>query len=384
MTGRSRRAASYDCDLLVGTSTVDVGVDFQINFLLFESRDAGSFLQRLGRLGRHAGYQDKSGAEVSFQGSFVAYALVPPWIDETLFTGRGTEAPLLSAGAETDRESLSAAIQTAFPPVASFENYARDWGILQATRVVSKLNERLVRDQYETVRKSLIQRYGAAFGGSVLKQRERHSDLQQNQRKLYDEVTSFRGGSSFVCGVLDASEEGAEQIKTYDLFSLVTNAQLDELDEAEYWAAVQRWGLLEQPIRRQGLVAFFRLRGFAAERNPVRVGLRHDVGEWDSARFGIAQLFNGIQLKSEYPQSIPGFNAINRRLAARDVPALICLRLHPLQLKRQLRLPLLFAVQELETRDGFGGCIAFDREALLLHTALKQHPIDCGGGALIV
>ncbi len=43
-TGRTRRRASYEADLLIGTSTVDVGVDFQINFLVFESDSAGTFL----------------------------------------------------------------------------------------------------------------------------------------------------------------------------------------------------------------------------------------------------------------------------------------------------------------------------------------------------
>lgn len=72
-TGKSQRAESYACDLLVGTSTVDVGVDFQINFLLFESRDAGTFLQRLGRLGRHSSFA-KEGVEHHFQ-EFCAYAV---------------------------------------------------------------------------------------------------------------------------------------------------------------------------------------------------------------------------------------------------------------------------------------------------------------------
>lgn len=384
LTGRSQRAASYACDLLVGTSTVDVGVDFQINFLLFESRDAGSFLQRLGRLGRHAEYKTQDGAPVSFQNYFVAYALVPPWIDENLFVGRGSRGPLITDGTVIDREALISAIQTAFPPSTTFENYAREWGILQATRVVHKLNEPLVRSQYEDVRKNLIRRYGAVFGASVTQQSSRYVEMQTTQRKLYDEVTSFRGSSSFVCGVLDPNEEGAEQIKTYDLFSLLGNADLGELDEADYWAAAQRWSVPEEPLRRQNLIAFFRLHGFLAERNHYRIRLQHDVAEWDNRHFGVVQVLDGIQLLSDYPQSIPAFNTLNRRLAARQVPTLLCLRLHPLELKRQLRLPLLFAIYELETRDGFTGSVAFDREALLLHTALKQHPIDCGGGAVIL
>ena len=369
---------------MVGTSTVDVGVDFQINFLLFESRDAGSFLQRLGRLGRHAGYKTRDGVYIPFQDCFVAYALVPPWIDENLFTGQGAQAPLITAGAEIDRETLISAIQSAFPPSATFENYAREWGILQATRVVYKLNEPLVRSQYEDVRKNLIRRYGAVFGASVIKQSSRYTQLRESQRKLYDEVTSFRGSSSFVCGVLDPSEEGAEQIKTYDLFSLLGNADLGELEEADYWAVAQRWKVPEEPLRRQNLIAYFRLHGFLPERNHYRIRLQHDVAEWDSRNFGVVLLIDGIRLLSDYPQSIPNFNALNRRLTARQVSMLLCLRLHPLQLKRQLRLPLLFALHELETRDGFTGSIAFDREALLLHTALKQHPIDCGGGAVIL
>lgn len=81
-----------------------------------------------------------------------------------------------------------------------------------------KLNESAVRGQYETVRRSLIQRYGAAFGVSAVGQSGRYIDMLQHQRKLHDEVTSFRGGNnSFVCGILDANEKGAEQIKTYDL-----------------------------------------------------------------------------------------------------------------------------------------------------------------------
>jgi CRISPR-associated endonuclease/helicase Cas3 len=52
LTDLERRRLAMDCDLIIGTSTIDVGVDFDINLLIFEATDAGSFLQRLGRLGR--------------------------------------------------------------------------------------------------------------------------------------------------------------------------------------------------------------------------------------------------------------------------------------------------------------------------------------------
>lgn len=39
--------------LVVGTSAIEVGIDFKADYLLFEAGDAPSFMQRFGRIGRH-------------------------------------------------------------------------------------------------------------------------------------------------------------------------------------------------------------------------------------------------------------------------------------------------------------------------------------------
>jgi CRISPR-associated helicase Cas3 len=39
--------------LVIGTSAIEVGIDFQADHLLFEAGDAASFMQRFGRIGRH-------------------------------------------------------------------------------------------------------------------------------------------------------------------------------------------------------------------------------------------------------------------------------------------------------------------------------------------
>ena len=65
LSGRTQKELSLAADLVLGTSTIDVGVDFKINFLIFESADAGNFVQRLGRLGRHGGYE-KDGEDIKF------------------------------------------------------------------------------------------------------------------------------------------------------------------------------------------------------------------------------------------------------------------------------------------------------------------------------
>lgn len=39
--------------LVIGTSAIEVGIDFQTDYLIFEAGDAASFMQRFGRIGRH-------------------------------------------------------------------------------------------------------------------------------------------------------------------------------------------------------------------------------------------------------------------------------------------------------------------------------------------
>lgn len=383
LTSRSLRTASYDCDLLVGTSTVDVGVDFQINFLLFESRDAGSFLQRLGRLGRHDHYE-RDGVQHPFH-TFQAHAVLPQWTLEALFQGKDKETPPLVDGMETDRESLTRAIEQAFPPCTDFAGYAQAWGALQSARVLQGFGAYVVRGQYEETVQNLAKHYQAAFRVSMNSQFARLRSLTESQRPLLNEAVAFRGGSYFDCGVLDLTEEGADQIKRYNLFALIANGDLGELTEEEFRQALDRAGIEPGPWERQMPIGYFRLRGFLPERTDFRIGIEQDLAGWSAERFGVAIALQGITIEEIGANSIPGLNAINRRLQRQKLPALLCLgQTHPLEWKRRLRLPMLFPLFAFQSRDGLEGTVAFGREALLLDTALRHKGIDCGGGAIFL
>ena len=39
--------------IAIGTSAIEVGIDFQCDYLIFEASEAASFMQRFGRVGRH-------------------------------------------------------------------------------------------------------------------------------------------------------------------------------------------------------------------------------------------------------------------------------------------------------------------------------------------
>ena len=96
----------------------------KINFLIFESSDAGNFIQRLGRLGRH----DKNIQGGSFDG-FRAYALVPNFFVERLFAG---DEAALTNGEVCDRIHFQNLIREKYRQINDFEGYYKRWGAVQS------------------------------------------------------------------------------------------------------------------------------------------------------------------------------------------------------------------------------------------------------------
>ena len=71
--------------LALGTSAIEVGVDFRCDYLLFEASEAASFLQRFGRVGRHG--PGKAVALVP-PNAFHGMSGLPPEIDRAAFEER--------------------------------------------------------------------------------------------------------------------------------------------------------------------------------------------------------------------------------------------------------------------------------------------------------
>ncbi len=378
LTSRTRRKISYEADLLIGTSTVDVGVDFQINFLVFESRDAGSFLQRLGRLGRHDGYV-RQGQTYAFQ-DYVAYALLPEWMIERLFKASEGNMPLLEEGAEVERQQFNEAIRTIFPPLAEFEQYAQTWGKFQSLKILWGLARKTVREQYRQSRENLQKRYEATFGIHLSTAIPRYKELAEKEKPLLEEALSFRGGSPFVCGVIDTAEEKEEdRFKVMDLLQAVANHALSYLSEAEFYEMARRAGVNVLLFKKQEPLGFFQIHG-TREYHKFRFWLDKDLSYWTAENFGKVQAMKGFSLDADFP----GANEINTRLARRSLPVLLCAGLHPLEMKRRLSLPLLFPLYEFMSRDGVSGTVAFGRTALMLDARLRYYPLNCGGRAVIV
>lgn len=368
----SEKLASYKMDVLVGTSTVDVGVDFKINLLLFEAVDASSFIQRFGRLGRHDGYMREDGISVKFQ-SFCAYALVPRFIHERLFIRREESSgnTLLVEGGTYSREELRDAVNEVYPPVTDFRCYPYHWGTLQSAYVYYTLGQKEIKTAYETIREGFKEDCERTFSiknlGAKVGEVRRYLNKEEGYKlEILEVARSFRGTNGLECGVIDLTvEDPKEQFKTYDLPRLLSNWRISGvLSREEFLEKAEEVGVLTKPFDYTSL--FLEVNGFLDRPARWRFFLDCDLEELDTSRVLVLKGFHVLDLLTEYQ------NRLNAKLRQQR---LVCylLKVNRFDVKYQRALPLLFPVYPLADENSMHDAsppfsVAFGQEALMLES----------------
>ncbi|MFL5659162.1 MAG: type I-D CRISPR-associated helicase Cas3' [Ktedonobacteraceae bacterium] len=345
LTQRDERRAAFEKHILVGTSTVDIGVDFRINYLIFEAYNAGSFLQRFGRLGRHAGFS-----------TYRAYGLVPRFVRERL-----TEK--LGAVDEVERERFNEAIREAFPLEAEFKSYTQRWGVVQAAQVLAELQSQSKKDANDAFIQALSAQYEqfyCAAGQSVMPRAvKKYRGIRGRQPEIIEELSSFRGLSPLSCGVWDTDDH----LQTYDLFFLLVNTEFEVLTGAEFMREVARRGLEEKDFRDQLL--YLKIHRYIPERQHLILGLPYDLGDYASS-------LHHVQVLDNFFVREPFFtwrDQVNKSLKAKSLTCILS-DMGRKELKQRLNLGSMFPIQRLQDQTGAEYSLAFGQEALLLDSLL--------------
>lgn len=351
LTYRDERRAALEKQILVGTSTVDIGIDFRINYLVFEASNAGSFLQRFGRLGRHEGF-----------GVYRAYGLVPRFVLERLQQSLGVKG-------EVDREGFNEAVRAAFPVEAEFEGYTRRWGVMQAAQVLAALQFEGKKDANDNFLTALTAEYEQLYGSSeqpvMPKKLKQYWGLQKHQPEVVAELSRFRGQSPLSCGVWDVDNH----LKTYDLFFLIANAEIEVMTEVSFMDEVKRRvqkgeeHVYERDFRDQLL--YLRIHAYIPERQRLMLGINRDL-------IGEANIMHqALELDGFFLQE-PVFtwrDRVNKALRAKKLVCVFSDMLR-LELKRRLNLPALFPIQRVLDVTGGEYSVTFGQDALLLDSLL--------------
>lgn len=344
-----------DADLIIATSTVDVGVDFKINLLIFESLDYPTHIQRLGRLGRHTA--NAAGQPFS---AYVAHALLPGWVVDKLTTD--FPAP----EAVNSRSDYQAALHNAYPSLQEFDGYRNRYGGLQAGSVLAALKGRELRTQYRVTHDALNKRYEGLFPPRLLWPNT--LARWKTFTAIYAEITSFRGGSPFVALVENALS-GNESLMTYDLLTLLRSGRLYSIPLD---AAYQRAGEAAATLKARQPLAAFRLEGWLAQPRRVSIVLNEDAQSWDETDFETVVESRNFRLRVEGEQ-LPDLLALNDTLEDRVLVALLIRRWDATALRLRYQLGMQLDLLPFTTADSVTGTAAFGRDALLLDSLFYKN-----------
>lgn len=351
LTGETEKSGSVEkADLLLGTSTIDVGVDFRINFLIFEASDAGNFIQRFGRLGRHEGFD-----------TYQAYALLPKFLIERLF--EQVQHPL-DDGATYDRISFSEAIRGAFPSINEFKQYPQRWGGIQSACVYNELRAtHQMREQYPQAAQGFGSDVQRALGINIKKKFGQIQHCKsEGKLQVVDEARSFRGSSQLNCAIYDdtnAKEPECDRFKSYNLPGILSNFAFEWIDKSEYVKGLKAAGLTTN--RFEDALCYLKLTGYRDVREDWYFYRSEGVDE--IAKSGKVQVLRGLEISVN-------INQISTALSRRKLVCYICDRDRN-SLRAKLGLPIHFQAYPLSDRlhdKSPPYTIAFGQSALLLET----------------
>ncbi|MDR9403986.1 MAG: type I-D CRISPR-associated helicase Cas3', partial [Halothece sp. Uz-M2-17] len=373
LSGQQTKLASLETDLVFGTSTIDIGVDFKINFLIFESSDAGNFIQRLGRLGRHDNFQ-RNGETISFD-QFTAYALVPKFLVERLFE---TTSPPLQVNQRYNRPQFNDVIRENYRQINNFQGYYKRWGAVQSVKLCHDLKHPNIVGNYPESCQKLQQDCEQVFDISLKKvngrmyawrkQWEEQSGKKNNP--IAEEAIKFRGLSPLQCGLYDLTEtRETERFKTYDLPGILSNLDVEMWTEAGFLQTLQETRQRrQQPIpkgRFKHCIAFLKLKGYREERLNWRFtyagNLKTKADAWR------VQVLTGI---SVWQPDNPWIVQLNRRL--RQQPLVCYILPRPVtEVRQRLQLPMHFQLYPISDETS-------------LHDSTSPYAIAIGQSALLV
>jgi CRISPR-associated endonuclease/helicase Cas3 len=361
-TDEDRRQALQK-QILIGTSTVDVGIDFHINYLIFEGYSAGSFLQRFGRLGRHAEFKE-----------YHAHALLPNFVLERLGMALGNEQ-------EVSRKRFNDTINEAFPTEQEFNQYANLWGPVQAAYVLQDMKNQQGKDYSQDENRAILQAVTEHYDNmyrsakkpeqsAIEKATKKYWKLKNTYPEVLKELLSFRGQSVLDCGVWDMTDlknhsEGT--LITYDLLFLVANTNFEVIEKQVFIDEVRRQGLEERDFDKKLL--YLKVYSYVQERASLRLGINMSLISADVNEQYLHRLMVLSGLVVQEPRA-EWIDRVNETLRKQKLTCIISTIKRP-ELKRQYKLSGIFPLYRLHDKLGSEYSIAFGQDAILLDSILR-------------
>lgn len=352
--------------LIIATSTVDVGVDFSINLLIFESSGSGTFIQRLGRLGRHPRWKE-----------YRAYALLPDWtvdrfasyfadeveveVDRVAFLAKVREQEEFTI--VKDGETI---IKPIFQPDQEYRQYTACWGGLQTAHIVIS-TEKIGKQWSSEFVEELRQQYNKVYGPTKKKdwissQMGRYRAIANDEldSKILLELNTFRGRSPLDCGIFDMTDG---YFKTYNLFFLLANTVFKPISEAQFKKMLTDRGQQFERYRSHELKLYVILEQYISEREQFSLSCSYSF----KGKLNQVHVYDTFTIQNNRTVASHLDTSVNDRLSELELVCLVA-QGNPKDFKRQHGLNPLFPVYQVRGIDGMERSIVFGLDAFLAHS----------------
>lgn len=362
------RAEALRRPFTVGTSTIEVGIDFrgemEKDLLIYEARTASQFIQRFGRLARH----EKQHPDIPNR----TVALVPEYVYHFL-TGKLEEGQTLS------RHELYALVEEGYTRPEDFGRYLITHAAAEFQAARKNAQWPFQPDDRPRIEKGLEGVIHALTGKTNKQAWGRYRAYEAEH--ILQPLLTFRG-SGFEAAILDEREsDPGFPAKRYNLMFLLRRGSFSELDEEEYLARLEalatRWPedvarerrygkrIGRKPEDLLGVYGYFALTGLLDKGRKVWFEVSEDA-IW--GRKAQVTVISRLEVCTEPEVRL---RRLNRHLRKKNIVAWFVDR-HPASIKLGRMLPPLFAIYELRIRRAGGGTspttwsIAFNQDAFFL------------------
>ena len=366
-TSDQERETALQRPFTVGTSTIEVGIDFKDttgkDVLIFEARTASQFVQRFGRLARH-------GKTLPIPNW--AIAIVPEYVYHFL-------AGKLTGDQTVTRQALTTLVEEAYQQPEDFTRYLHTHAAAEFHAARWHAQSLFQPDDRPHIVAGLEEAIHALTGKTGGQAWGLHRGYEEQE--ILAPLLTFRG-AGFEAAILD--ERGSDPgfpARRYGLFFLLRRGLFEEMDEEEYQQELERlaaqWPedaarerryaslIPNTPKELLGVYGFFRLAGLLEK--PRKVWF--EIGEDELfGRKAQVTVLSGLEICTEAETRL---RRLNRHLRKKRIVAWFVDK-HPAAIKLGRALPPLFEIHEMRVRrpgGGLGsqvGSIAFNQDAFFV------------------
>lgn len=343
--------------LVVGTSAVDVGVDFKIHLLIFEGSDSATVIQRFGRLGRHSGFSQ-----------YKAFLLIPgrtTWVMERLRESLGDATSV-------DRKCLTDALRDAFDEPKNFQEYHDRWAAIQAEGLLAQMVKGYKKHELDVIQ-PLRDRMSTGFQKIYKNNRYKFNpylstwtSLIKKDKPLGEAIQSellrFRGGSAMQAAVWDG-----DRFYTYDLFRILPHTLVDVIDRDLFLQAAQQKGYDEFSFPDPHIQVYLKVQEWVKERSEIDLSCGYDSSA-DAMKCFELMLLDRLLLN--HPQSEVTSCLSRRKFLVYLVP--LGKRQSQWDVVQALRLNPTFGLYRLTDAGNQSYACAFNQDALLLESMVGR------------